>query len=212
MTGFCLNRKIIRVIGIILSCLFCVLLCACNHSDAQKQVSETEKPLHQLGIAYDADTLTMCVIVSLSGKEDNKLDSNVKWISTKYAPNSMYKCEDVDIVVDVPSLLEELENRLTQEQWMHEGVKYNALKIELRYDTIYKSIKSDANVTKSENRYIHKFKVDETLSEQTFSLQLTNQNSASWYTVLIVAVLVFGVIIVVIALALKGKLWQKKRK
>lgn len=213
MSGAYAKLRIIRASVIVLVILLCALvLSACNSESENRQITETERSLYQSGIEYDLDTLTMRVTVGFGGSAENKLDSKAGWVSEKYAPDSMYKCEDVTIAVDASSLYYELDGRISDEQRIHEGVKYNDLKIILRYDTIYKSIKSDANVIKSGNKYLHIFDIDETQTEQRFVLYLRSHNSAGWYTVLIASVLILGVIVIAITVAVKGKLWQKKRK
>ena len=213
MSGIYAKGRIVRASVIVLLILLCAfVLSACNSESANRQITETERSLYQSGIEYDLDTMTMRVTVGFGGSAESKLNTKAERVSEKYAPDSMYKCEDVTITVDASSLYYELEGRIADEQRIHEGVKYNDLKIILRYDTIYKSIKSDANVIKSGNKYLHIFDIDETQAEQRFVLYLKNHNSAGWYTVLIASVLILGVMVIAITVAVKGKLWQKKRK
>ncbi len=210
MSGTYAKGWIVRASVIVLLILLCAfVLSACNSESANRQITETERSLYQSGIEYDLDTLTMRVTVGFGGSAESKLNTKAEWVSEKYAPDSMYKCEDVTITVDASSLYDELEGRISEEQRIHEGVKYNDLKIILRYDT---SIKSDANVIKSGNKYLHIFDIDETQAEQRFVLYLKSHNSAGWYTVLIASVLILGVMVIAITVAVKGKLWQKKRK
>ena len=116
------------------------------------------------------------------------------------------------MTVSASAVYDEVLGRITDDDRIHDGVEYNHLKVVLRYDTIYKSISSDGDVAKSGRYYLHYFDFDKAQSEQTFSLHLKTQITANWYTLLIACVLVLAVVLLAVTLAIKGKLWQKKKK
>ena len=81
----------------------------------------------------------------------------------------------------------------------------------LRYDTIYKSIKSNGEITRSGRIYTHAFALDENLQNDVFTLEMRSANSANWYAVLVACA--FGVVLISIiaTLAVKGAKWQKTK-
>lgn len=213
MSDFCAKQsKILRCVIILLICLFCATaLCACNDGKYNKKIKESERALYLGRIVYNTD-LTMTVNVSLKGDEAQKLNSKLTWISTTYNVNVLFKREDVDIIVNSSELYNEINGRLTEDVRIHEGVEYSGLKLVLNYDTIYKSISSNARISKISGRYYHYFDLDESLDGQQFWLSAKTQISANWYTILIASVLALAVVAVAVALAIRGKLWQMKKK
>ncbi|MDE7373493.1 MAG: hypothetical protein K2N18_05460 [Clostridia bacterium] len=214
MAEYCAKRKIVYGIIAVVICLFCtVILSACNGKGKENEsVSEFERSLYLHEIVYNEEELTMCAVVTFKGDESKILSSKLNWKSTTYPLNVLFKEEDVAMTVDASAVYDEIEGRLTDADYIRDGVEYNHLKVELRYDTIYKSISSDGEVTKSGRYYLHFFEFDEDKNEQAFSLHLKTQITANWYTLLIVCVLALAVVLLAVTLAIKGKLWQKKKK
>lgn len=190
----------------VLATLLCVLLvfalCACDGKDEEK-VSTTEKSLYLADVAF-SDEGDLCVAtLAFGGEESKKLDSVLIWKSTVKKDGAMYTSEDVEMSVGSQSLYAEVSDRI-----FGDGASENCvLKAVLEYGTIYKSIKSDATVIKSDGRYLHRFAIDQSLDTQTFALHLKNPNSAGWYSVLIASVLGFGAVV-----ALTVYLVRRKRK
>lgn len=214
MTEYCAKRRIVYAVIATVICLFCaVILSACNgKDDDNKSVNKFERSLYLHEIVYDEEELTVRAVVTFKGDESEMLSSKLDWKSTAYPLNVLFKQEDVAMTVDASAVCGEIEGRLTDTDRIRGGVEYNHLKVELRYDTIYKSISSDGEVTKSGRYYLHFFGFDENKGEQTFSLHLKTQIIANWYTLLIACVLAFAGVLLAVTLAIKGKLWQKKKK
>ena len=189
-------------------CILCAFaLCACNSSDE----TQSEKSLYFADITYSPDEGIMYAVVTLSGEEDKKLQSSLDWQSQKYAINSWYNRQDVIMTVHPSELYAELGGIISEEQRTHDGVEYNLLKVVLRYDTIYKSLGSDVSIEKSGNKYLHKFVLDEGNEVQECAVWLKLQNAASWYAMLIGCGIIFAVAMLVIALSIKGGVWQKRK-
>ncbi|MDE6302505.1 MAG: hypothetical protein K2M36_02830, partial [Clostridia bacterium] len=184
MNGTCARYKNIalKLSVAVTVCLICAFaLCACNSSDETK----SEKSLYFADIEYSPDDGIMYAVVALSGDENKKLQSSLLWQSQKYALDSWYNRQDVIMTVRPSELYAELGGIISEEQRAHEGAEYNLLKVVLRYDTIYKSLKSDGSVEKNGNKYLHKFILDEENGEQECAVWLKSQNAASWYALLI---------------------------
>ena len=214
MAEYRVRRKIVYGVIATAICLFCtVFLAACNgNGNDAKSVNELERSLYLNGISYDENGLTMLAVVTFNGDEDRRLNVKLNWKSTTYPLSVMFRQEDVEMHLDAAAVYDEIDGRLTDADRIRDGVEYNHLKVVLRYDTIYKSISSDGKVTKSGRYYLHYFDFDEAQSETTFSLHLKTQITANWYTLLIACVLVLAVVLLAVTLAIKGKLWQKKKK
>ncbi|MCM1306585.1 MAG: hypothetical protein NC303_04735 [Firmicutes bacterium] len=213
MAGCGTKQKILYRSIALLICICCaVLLYACNKKDDNKAISESNRSLYLHDIIYDEDELTMCAVVAFKGEDGDRLNAKLNWKSETYPLNILFKQEDVAMRINPSEIYREIEGGLASEETVHDGTQYNRLKIALRYDTIYKSISSDGNVTQSGRYYLHYFDFDETENEQTFSLRLKTQITANWYTLLIALVLVLAVVLLAVTLAIKGKLWQRKKK
>ncbi len=215
MTDKCanLNKRTLYAIFITAMCLFCAfLLSACNKSGQAESVSERSYFAY-VSYEYPDDTDVVRAVVSLSGSEENQLETQIGWRSVSYAKNVWYNAQDVEIFVDSAALYGEIEQRTQDEVHIQDGKLYHGLKVVFRYDTIYKSITSDADaVAKSGRYYRHSFELDDNTQSRTCRLYLSTQNSASWYSALIAGVIVLAVILLAAALAIKGKIWQKKKK
>ena len=215
MDGKDANRKksILSVILMMFICLFCIFaLSACGSKEKEIKSYSRTKSLYFGSVAYLQDEGALQVFVTMSGNEENKLATTLLWESQKYAQNTFFNCEDIEMSFDASALYDEVAAKLTPDDYLHDGVEYNLLKVVLRYDTIYKSIKSDARILRQGKYYLHCFDVYKEANGQIESLKMKTQNSASWYTLLIACVIVFAVLLIAIYLAIKGKLWQKKMK
>lgn len=194
-------------------CLFCaVAMSACSGG---KDAPKTSERLYHtyLTFGYPSDGEDMYAYVMLSGKDEDQLEATVRWNSKSYAKNVWYNVQDVEMTVDSAALCKEISELMTEDMYVRGDVTYKHLKIVFRYDTIYKSISSDADsVVMSGGKYVHMFVLDKNSDAQKCNLHLTSQNAASWYTMLIACVIIFAVILLGVTLAVKGKLWQKKMK
>lgn len=210
-----IKRKtdIVTALIAVLICLLCVFaLTACNSSADNESTVDREYELHFAGLSYLPDDGIVCAVVTLSGDETDKLDTVLAWHSHSYGLNIWYNRQDVELTVN-PSLLHaDVLGRMSEEQWVHDDVEYNVLKVVLRYDTIYKSINSDADsVVKSGRYYLHRFNIDEQSEAQTFAIWVKSQNTANWYTILIVCGIAFAAVLCGVVLLVKGGVWQKKK-
>lgn len=212
------GKSVLYGVIALIMCFFCAMIfTACNdNGESEKTVREQERNLYLGALTYDAENGIIYACVGMNGDEQDgdkpiPLTAKLKWVSYSYAQDTWYNREDVEMSVSSAELYDEVNSVLTDEQRLHDSVIYERLKVVLRYDTIYKSIKSDASVTKQGRYYVHKFATDEAQEQETFYLRLTTQNSASWYTLLIGCVIIFAVALTGVMLAVKGNLWQKKK-
>lgn len=207
------KRGVLYTAILMMICLFCVVtLSACNSQKREPEVSQREYNVY-LSLAYPSEGTEVYAYVMLSGDEENMLETTIGWESSFYAKNTWYNAQDVVITVPSEALCAEIGELVTDEMYFHEDAEYDSLKIIFRYDTIYKSINSDAErAVRSNGKYVHLFELSEDVEAQTFHLHLTSQNAASWYTMLIACVIIFAVGLLGVSLAIKGKLWQKRKK
>ncbi len=207
--------KSYRKIALILSLIVCIAICttsfvACNNV-GDSEISE--RALYYCGIEYDKDTLTATAIVSFSGSEEQKLDGIVaKWTSSDYIIDTWYKGSQSIVEITPNAIFSAVEKKVSQDDLNHDGVQYNILKVALRYDTIYKSIKSNALVKQSGKHYLHYFELDNGKQEDVLSLSTVNQRSENWYGLLIGCAVGTIVIALIVYLAIKGGKWQKMKK
>lgn len=199
-------RKILRAVLAVLTCLLMAgILSACDRDNSapRKIIKENTvtRALYLVDFAFDDEGTVGYATVAFNGGEDQKLDSTLLWKSVTYADGAMYNVEDVEMTVNSAELFCEVDN------WTRESKdeRNYGLKVKLKYDTIYKSIKSDAEIAKSGRMYSHYFKIEEDAPSATFGLHLKNPNSAGWYSVLIASVLVFGIVLTVVIYAVKKR-------
>lgn len=213
------KSSIFKLVALMLLCAVCLaLFCACNEDDTQEDA--TQRDLYLLGIAYSqaeesVDTLDdeKVAFVYLSFSDTGtKIDgASAIWHSEDGEENTWYKTSNTYIDFDGARIFSAVKDAIPQEKLVFEEVEYNRLKVVIRYDTIYKSIKSDGEIAKNGRTYSHYFDVDESLEKQRITLSLTSAKSANWYSALLGAVLLAMVLIGTIYLIAKGKLWQKKK-
>ncbi len=207
-----LNKRTLYAVFVVIMCLFCVLfMSACNKTESAATVSQRSYSAY-VSYEYPDDIDVVRAVVSFSGKEENLLETKIGWRSVSYARNVWYNAQDVEIYVDGEALYDEIGRRMQDETHVHDGKLYHGLKVVFRYDTIYKSITSDAEaVARSGRYYRHSFALDDNANPRVCRLYLMTQNSASWYTMLIACVIVLAVVLLGFALAIKGRIWQKKK-
>lgn len=198
-------RKILRVFAVLACLLMAGVLSACdqNKNAPRKIIKENTvtRALYLVDFAFDDEGTVGYATVAFKGEEEQKLESTLLWKSVTYADGAMYNAEDVEMTVNSSELFYEVDNRTREDK---DNRNYG-LKVKLRYDTIYKSIKSDAEIAKDGRTYSHYFRVEEDAPSVTFGLHLKNPNSAGWYSVLIASVLAFGIVLTVVIYAVKKK-------
>lgn len=210
------NRSARKIVFSAAVCLLAVclafMLCACN-SQSQSNDEPIVRSLYIFHKDYDAANQTIVVTVAFSGDVNNKLDgADTVWTSESYDDGIWYKVSKTHISLSPSTIFSAVDAHITQEERFKDGLTYNSLKVVLRYDTIYKSIKSDATVLRAGKYYLHSFYLDESLNNDVKTLTLRTQNSASWYGVLIASGVLFcGLCFGVFAIT-KGRLWRKRIK
>jgi len=211
--------KRIAVLGILAACLtLCAaFFTACNRGEAEPEYEAYDHALYLSGYNYSESDGIVYAIVTLSGKDEKKLDTTAFWETKLYRRNKAhsqsewYNTQDVFITVNSAELYREVSENTPPETMIFQDKEYNRLKVILRYDTIYKSITSGAEIERSGKYYLHRFRISEEESSETFALMLVSQNAASWYSILIVSVLITAVLATAIALALKGKYGKRTK-
>lgn len=118
---------------------------------------------------------------------------------------------ETTISLNPSSIFSAVKASVPQEDLVSDGVEYNRLKVVLRYDTIYKSIKSDGEITRAGRTYTHVFALDESLENDVITLKMRSPNSANWYATLVCCALAIVLIALVATLSVKGAKWQKTK-
>jgi len=189
-------------------CTITALLCACSQTE-ESDVVEREIYLTGDIVFTSAEDDTAYVHVSFSG--DGECVGTATWSSEIENVDLWYKQSTSTVTFDPSRIFSAVKEAVPQEDLENEEHIYNRLKVVLLYDTIYKSIKSDGQITKNGRTYTHAFELDETLDEQTITLTMRSARSENWYTALIAGGIVLFAIATGIYLAYKGRLCQKKK-
>lgn len=206
-----IKRFAISISTIIVCMMLCTCLFACNNTSSDQDI--VERDLYLDDILFDEKTLQATAIVSFSGNEEDKIDGVTSiWSSTYQDVDTWYMATDTTIQIDPCAIFSAVESMISQDDLILDGVGYNLLKVSIRYDTIYKSIKSNAQVEKDGRYYRHYFELDKNVTDDTIALSVVNQRSANWYGTLIGCSIGALLIVGVVYYALKGGIWQKKKE
>lgn len=186
----------------------CVMLCACSKTEESDVV---ERKIYLTGgiVFTSVEDDTAYVHVSFSG--GGECVGTATWSSEIQNVDLWYKQSTSTVTFDPSRIFSAVKEAVPQEDLKNEDHIYNRLKVVLLYDTIYKSIKSDGQITKNGRTYTHAFELDETLDERTITLTMRSARSENWYTALIAGGIVLFAIATGIYLAYKGRLCQKKK-
>lgn len=197
----------------------CMLLCmllvftACDKTDDDTTPATSNRGLYLDAIDFDAENKIAYVTLTFSGDTQNLVEGvTSSWNSQMRKVNAWYNESVNKVFVNPSSIYSAVEDKIPQENLVYNEELYEQLKVRLRYDTIYKSIKSDGERLRNVTEYSHYFYLDENADSQVFTLTMKSQNSANWYSMLIGCAILFIILCVAIFLASKGKLWQKKQK
>lgn len=145
-------------------------------------------------------------------KTDRKLEgSGAVWHSEKRKDGAFYNVSETTVTLAPDSIFSAVKESVPQEDLVHNDVEYNRLKVVLRYDTIYKSIKSNGEITREGRKYVHKYALDQSLESDVFTLEMRTQNAASWYGTLLGCAVAVALVAIGVTLALKGVKWQKTK-
>ncbi len=203
---------------IILSLAVCVMMClaltltACDKAEEETSPSSSNRGLYLDSIDFDEENKIAFATLTFSGNAEDLIEGvTSNWKSQGRKVNAWYNESTNRIFVDSSSIYSAVEDEIPQESLIYNEEQYEQLKVRLRYDTIYKSIKSDGERMRNINEYSHYFYLDENSTSQVFTLTMKSQNSANWYSLLIGCAIIFIVLCVLAYLASKGKLWQKKQ-
>lgn len=185
-----------------------VILFACNSEDDE----DVARAIYYYGIEYPEDSDIAIVYVTFS--QTDTLIEGVEgiWHSDGYNDGSFYKVSVSTITYDESAIFSAMKKLVPQEDLVHDGVEYKGLKVVMRYATIYKSIKSDATITKSGRNYVHTFDIREDGGEGGFTLTMRSARSAVWYGMLVGIACGVALIILVAHCLSKGGKWQKKKQ
>ncbi len=154
----------------------------------------------------------VAIIYVTFSKTDRKLEGcGAVWHSQKRKDGAFYNVSETTVTLAPDSIFSALKESIPQEDLVHDGVQYNRLKVVLRYDTIYKSIKSNGEITRAGRKYVHKYALDQSLESDVFTLEMRTQNAASWYGTLLGCALLVALVAIGVTFALKGVKWQKTK-
>ncbi len=145
-------------------------------------------------------------------KTDRKLEGcGAVWHSEKRKDGAFYNVSETTVTLAPDSIFSAVKESVPQEDLVYNDVEYNRLKVVLRYDTIYKSIKSNGEITRAGRKYVHKYALDQSLESDVFTLEMRTQNAASWYGTLLGCALAVALVAIGVTFAIKGGKWQKTK-
>lgn len=219
------------ILALALTLISAFSLFACNKEDNEDVVrdlyiydiefEEDETPQSPSGEAVISDDSSesngdssekVAIIYVTFSKTDRKLEGcGAVWHSEKRKDGAFYNVSETTVTLAPESIFSALKECVPQEDLVHNDVEYNRLKVVLRYDTIYKSIKSNGEITRAGRKYVHKYALDQSLESDVFTLEMRTQNAASWYGTLLGCALLVALAAIGVTLALKGVKWQKTK-
>ena len=154
----------------------------------------------------------VAIIYVTFSKTDRKLEGcSAVWHSEKRKDGAFYNVSETTVTLAPNSIFSAVKESVPQEDLVHNDVQYNRLKVVLRYDTIYKSIKSNGEITREGRKYVHKYALDQSLESDVFTLEMRTQNAASWYGTLLGCAVAAMLVAIGVTFALKGVKWQKTK-
>jgi hypothetical protein len=148
-----------------------------------------------------------CVVhLSRSGSDEALGQSQIAIVEEKGHFVNTYT---YTVTFDGEAIFCAVQSRLTQDGTILNGAEYSTLKIVYDYATIYKSIKSDGEHSKSGRNYVHSFDVSNGPFEATLTRKIPRQST--WYAVLLGGA---GAVIVafVVAHLVRGKYCRKTQE
>ena len=154
----------------------------------------------------------VAIIYVTFSKTDRKLDGcSAVWHSEKRKDGAFFNVSETTVTLTPDSIFSAVKESVPQEDLVYNDVEYNRLKVVLRYDTIYKSIKSNGEITREGQKYVHKYALEKSLESDVFTLEMRTQNAASWYGTLLGCALAVALVAIGVTFALKGVKWQKTK-
>lgn len=184
-----------------------ITLCACNEQD-----SDTVRAIYFYGFEYPEEGEEAIAYVTFS-KTDTVLEGvEGVWHSELVNDGAFYKTSINVIEYDESAIFCAVKKLIPQEGLIHDGVEYKGLKVVLRYDTIYKSIKSDASPTRAGRYYVHRFDVSEANESGGFTLTMRSARAEVWYGMLAGIAVGVAAIAIGVHFLIKGGKWQRKKQ
>ena len=210
-----MKNRFSRVFGLLVAIATVIAICltlftACNKAEPEDD-GEIQRDLYLASIAFLPDSEEAVAYLTFTQNDDKIEGASVAWKSEDASSGVWYNTSNTYIIAPSARIFSAVQNFIPQEKLINDGVQYNRLKVIIRYDTIYKSIKSDGETSVANRVYSHFFTLDESSENQTFTLTLKTANSANWYGILIAFAIVVAAAACVAFLLAKGKLWQKKK-
>ena len=162
--------------------------------------------------AFDEQTDRVATVYVGFSKTDRQVEgASAVWHSDRRKDGEFYFVTETTISLNPIAIFSAVKESVPQEDLVYNDVEYNRLKVVLRYDTIYKSIKSDGEITRAGRTYTHVFALDESLENDVITLKMRSPNSANWYATLVCCALAIVLIALVATLSVKGAKWQKTK-
>ena len=162
--------------------------------------------------AFDEQTDRVATVYVGFSKTDRQVEgASAVWHSDRRKDGEFYFVTETTISLNPSAIFSAVKASVPQEDLVSDGVEYNRLKVVLRYDTIYKSIKSNGEITREGQKYVHKYALEKRLESDVFTLEMRTQNAASWYGTLLGCALAVALVAIGVTFALKGVKWQKTK-
>lgn len=234
-----IKKITLTILVVALTLISAFSLFACNEQDGEDAVrdlyiydiefegDETQSPSGEAVISDDSSKNTgesgeenggeqpserVATVYVTFSKMDRKLEGcGAVWHSEKRKDGAFYNVSETTVTLAPDSIFSAVKESVPQEDLVHNDVEYNRLKVVLRYDTIYKSIKSNGEITREGRKYVHKYALDQSLESDVFTLEMRTQNAASWYGTLLGCALAVALVAIGVTFALKGVKWQKTK-
>lgn len=234
-----IKKITLTILVVALTLISAFSLFACNEQDGEDAVrdlyiygiefegDETQSPSGEAVISDDSSENTgesneenggeqssekVATVYVTFSKTDRKLEGcSAVWHSEKRKDGAFYNVSETTVTLAPDSIFSAVKESVPQEDLVYNDVEYNRLKVVLRYDTIYKSIKSNGEITREGQKYVHKYALEKSLESDVFTLEMRTQNAASWYGTLLGCALAVALVAIGVTFALKGVKWQKTK-
>ncbi len=180
--------------------ILCIgVFCSCN---ANPEIENEAYDLSIKSISYADDLIIVTVKIG-----DERVVGTAQRENVVEKKNSFFNVTKNTYKIDGVAIYGGIVNALSQDELNHDGKTYSHLKIVFDYATIYKSTKSDGELSKDGKYFVHSFVLDDGVNG--ILLERETPATAVWYETLI-CVAVALLIIVATIVALKGKYGRKK--
>lgn len=190
----------------------CFTLTACNENAGTfEDTPQSENSVLYLASVEESEGFYIAFVTCNSVSEPlaEIPSEKITWQERK---NAFWNVSKMDISFSSDAVYDAVWEYVRSDGELSSVVTEDNLKIMFVYDTMDKSVNSNAEKIRIGNVYRHVMGVSRDVDETVFKATLDYPYSANWYAVLVgCAVLVFAVIGIGIAVA-KGRLWQREKK